>query len=134
MTATREEAPVLVEVWKPPKRLYVTIALVIVAVILVVSAPVVAVAVHQVRLNSQASTLTRLTALESANAAQIKRINQLEADRKIDAAASAYATCVASLSTWTFEDAVLLYFERSPGPERTFLLSILPAQPHCVKP
>lgn len=134
MTMT-DQAPVIVEreVWKPPRRAYVIVAALLVALVLVVTAPMVALVVHQVRINQTAS-------ITSENSDAISRLTKVEKDlraqidkERADRAEAHYENCLNLLSMWTIDDAVIL-FETSPGSERSTLLGFLPAQPHCVKP
>lgn len=133
MTDTRDPAPVVVEVWNPPWKARPIIAAVIVAILLVVSAPIVALVAHQVRIDkTQSATVV--------NATGIARLNRLERDlaaeikqEAADRAEAHYENCESLLKMWTIDNAATL-FETSPGPERSTLLAMLPPQPHCVKP
>lgn len=141
MTDTISHAVLLErEIWKPPRRVYVIVAVMIASLLVVVVAPVVALGVHQSRLNSQSTSIAQIRALDvklqmtqRALLAQQKALKASTARESADRARAHYETCETLLKMWQIDDAVILY-ETGPGQERQTLLNFLPVQPVCKKP
>jgi len=109
------------------------IGLVILAVLVLLSVPVVGWLRHQQRIDSNASSLARLTKLEHDLARAQSELAAVVERENRDRVESAYQVCLANLATWNIADSFVLY-ETDPGKERDTLLGFLPPQPVCVKP
>ncbi len=93
---------------------------------IVVTAPLIVAVAHQRRIDTQSTAIDK-------NADAIARLARVEKRLDTDRVHSDFQACLARLSTWQIASSFVLY-ETSPGKERETLLSFLPPRPKCIDP